>query len=151
MRALVLLVGLLVVAQVASAQSFALPNSFCSYQSQVPNRVNGFNCFDIPFTYQGTNYYLDFTSDVPEPVTFQDLSTGAYTSMQGTVTEVWQGTSCTQGPAPWYKPCTSYATITVTFSGAYNGTLVFDYTLHAAVSRYWHYWGIQTDGLLTIN
>ena len=106
MRTLVLLVGLLVVAQIASAQTFALPNTFCQYQYQTRGH-NAFTCNDIPFTYNGTDYYVNFATNPVAAdgtlsglniVYFQDRSTYQYIYVTASGTEIWTGTPSTQGP-----------------------------------------------------
>jgi hypothetical protein len=99
-----------------------------------------FVCDDIPFSLNGVTTYLDVTvgpmsadGSFSAYVTFQNLSTGAYTTMSATGTR------------------SPESVFSLTFSGAYSGSLVFDYVVYTQCSRYCHRYAVESAGELTLN
>jgi hypothetical protein len=97
-------------------------------------------CDDIPFGLNGVTTYLDVTlgpvradGSFNAYVTFQNLSTGAYTTMS---------TTGTRSPESVFS---------LTFSGAYSRSLVFDCAAHTQCSRDCHRYAVESAGELALN
>jgi hypothetical protein len=154
MRKLVLLFGLLVVAQIASAQSIALPNSACSFQasnylfcSQMGNALIGTDTYAISSNFAVTNVYQWGTGGGPASgtftgnITFQDVSISPYTY----TTETVSGTFSLNADGTHH--------LEAGFSGTFTGSLAFDVvTLKPSpCSRFCYARPFAENVLLTIN